>query len=396
MNSVEERLREALCAHAEEFTAHPDAWRQLTSRRRRRGARRRLVVAPVLRGWPGPSGRRGGRGGRVAVALLLVNGVSGRDGQVPAGGSTRTQPVPPARVPSGLSQLMFAMDPPVSAVVSVRVPWIGKKADGKPEQVTSRFWLARTNPAYWLDQVNPGLQLCHATENDSAGGGGFCWPQTAPGPGHLATVTGSEGVGTDQTIMVGEAVARVASVTAVLADGRTYPGAVATGRGLPGVVWTVGYPWSAGFPFTRGAHLVFKDASGRQVAVLDPHAPAGPPQTSQPASGGVTLFSYPASNGEPAGTVQAYLIHGEVGFWSPIWGGIISQRLAADPPVLGGLALPFGAEGGGTSRWRPSATRTPTWRGWCCGPAAGSWPRPPRWWRAGLAVACGSGTSGSR
>ncbi len=244
---------------------------------------------------------------------------------------------------------MFAMDPPVSAVVSVRVPWIGKKADGKPERVTSRFWLGRTNPADWLDQVNPGLQLCHATENGSAGGAGFCWPQTAPGPGHLATVTGSEGVGTDQTIMVGEAVARVASVTAVLADGRTYPGAVATGRGLPGVVWTVGYPWSAGFPFTRGAHLVFKDASGRQVAVLDPHAPAGPPQASQPASGGVTLFSYPASNGEPAGTVQAYLIHGEVGFWSPIWGGSISQRLAADPPVLGGLAQPFGAEGGGNS-----------------------------------------------
>ena len=29
MNGLEERLREALRAHAEEFTAHPDAWRQL-------------------------------------------------------------------------------------------------------------------------------------------------------------------------------------------------------------------------------------------------------------------------------------------------------------------------------------------------------------------------------
>ena len=82
--------------------------------------------------------------------------------------------------------------------------------------------------------------------------------------------------------------------------------------------------------------------------MLDPHAPVGPPQTSQPASGGVTLFSYPASNGEPAGTVQAYLIHGAVGFWSRIWGGAISQRLAADPPVLGGLTQPFGNEGGGS------------------------------------------------
>ena len=108
------------------------------------------------------------------------------------------------------------------------------------------------------------------------------------------------------------------------------------------MVWTVGYPWTAGFPYTRGAHLVFRDASGTQVTVLDPHAPVGPPHASRPASGGVTLFSYPAGNGEPAGTVQAYLIHGAVGFWSRIWGGAISQRLAADPPVLGGLTQPFG------------------------------------------------------
>jgi hypothetical protein len=47
--------------------------------------------------------------------------------------------------------------------------------------------------------------------------------------------------------------------------------------------------------------------------------------------------------------VQAYLIHGAVGFWSRVWGWTISQRLAADPPVLGGLTQPFGDEGGGIS-----------------------------------------------
>lgn len=47
--------------------------------------------------------------------------------------------------------------------------------------------------------------------------------------------------------------------------------------------------------------------------------------------------------------VKAYLIHGAVGFWSPIWGRVISQRLAAGPPALGGLTQPFGSEGGGTS-----------------------------------------------
>ena len=86
-------------------------------------------------------------------------------------------------------------------------------------------------------------------------------------------------------------------------------------RGLPGVVWAVGYPWSAGFPYTRGAHLVFRDASGKQVTVLAPHAPVGPRLTAQPASGGVALFSYPPGHREPGGTVQAYLVHGEVGFW---------------------------------------------------------------------------------
>lgn len=295
----------------------------------------------------------------VVAALLVVRGVSGRSGGAPATGTT-TRPASPGASPgavrppggpgSGPDQQLLTEDPPLSAVVTVRVPWIGKKADGKTEKVTSYFWLGRNDPGSWSFQVNPGLQLCNDTVNDSGGGSsGFCWPQSAAGPPRLASVTGSEGVQTDQTIMVGEAVARVRSVTAVLADGRSYPGAVTTGRGLPGVVWAVGYPWSAGFPYTRGAHLVFRDASGKQVTVLDPHAPAGPVQTAQPASGGVTLFSYPASHGEPAGLVQAYLIHGDVAFWSPIWGGAISQRAAAGPPVLGGLIQPLGSEGGATS-----------------------------------------------
>jgi hypothetical protein len=362
MNGVEERLREALRAHAEEFTAHPDAWRQLTARGRRRGGPRRR--------WPRFSGpalvplaAAAAVLAVIAAAILVAHGVSDGAGKPPETGVTVTptaRPASPSASPgpdqvsggpgAGPAGELLTEDPPLSAVVHVRVPGIEKKVHGQAEQVTSYFWLGRNNPDAWSFQVNPGLQLCNDTVNDTAGGSaGFCWPQSAAGPPHLASVTGSEGVQTDQTIMVGEAVARVRSVTAVLADGRTYPGAVTTGRGLPGVVWAVGYPWSAGVPFTRGARLVFRDAAGKQVTVLEPHAPVGPPQTSQPSSGGVTLFSYPAGNGEPAGTVQAYLIHGEVGFWSRIWGGAISQRLAAGSPVLGGLTLPFGAGGGNPS-----------------------------------------------
>lgn len=371
MRSVEERLREALRVHAEEFTAHPDAWRQLTARRQRRGRLR----SPWWSRFPGPAliplAAAAAVVVAVAAALLVAHGVSGRAGQAPATGVTATaQSASPAASPAaspgassgavpptggprpaaGPDQQLLTADPPLSTIVHVRVPGIEKKIQGRAEQVTSYFWLGRNSPAIWPDQVNPGVQLCNDTVNDTTGqSGGFCWPAAKPGPGHLATVTGSEGDGTDQTIMVGEAVARVASVTAVLPGGRSYPGAVTTGRGLRGSVWAVGYPWSAGVPFTRGAHLVFKDAAGKQVAVLTPHAPAGPPQAAQPASGGVALFSYPAGNGEPAGTVQAYLVHGEAGFWSPIWGGAISQQVAVAGPALGGLTEPFGSGTGGSS-----------------------------------------------
>jgi hypothetical protein len=363
VNSTEERLREALRAQAEEFTAHPGAWRQLTARRRRRGGPRwrwSRLSGPALI----PVAAAVAVMAVIGAALLVVRGVSGGAGKTPETGVTATatqtarQASPsaspgPEQVPggpgSGPAGEMLTADPPLSAIVQVRVPGIEKKVHGQAMRVTSYFWLGRNNPATWSFQVNPGQQLCNDTVNDSGGGSsGFCWPAPAPGPRHLATVTGSEGVQTDQTIMVGEAVSRVASVTAVLSDGRTYHGVVATGRGLPGVVWAVSYPWSAGVPYTKGAHLVFRDASGQQVTVLEPHAPVGPPQAAQPATGGVTLFSYPASHGEPAGSVQAYLIHGAVGFWSPIWGGTISQRLAAGAPVLGGLTEPFGIASGGS------------------------------------------------
>jgi len=143
-------------------------------------------------------------------------------------------------------------------------------------------------------------------------------------------------VGADQPILVGAAAAQVTSVAAVLPDGRSFAGVVKTGRGLVEKAWTVGYPSA------KGVRLVFRDAAGTEVATLGTAGPIGPPQQAQPSHGGVRVYSYPASNGEPAGQVDAYLIDGRVGFWSLIWGGTISQVPAADPPALGGLTEPFG------------------------------------------------------
>lgn len=354
MSTVEERLRAALQAHAEDFQARPDAWPRLQARRRSAARRRRL--APRV-SWPArfmiPAAAAAAVVAVVVAAALVVNGVPGRAGPAEA---ARSRPATaPSATPgsmfgralgvpgSGPSAMMLTMDPPSSAVIGMWVPWIGKKAD----RVAAYFWVGRDNPRYWLDRIDPGQVFCHDVVNSAGESSGFCWPLPRLGPGHVAAVTGSEGVGTDQTIMVGAAGAQVASVTAVLSDGRAYPGVVETGRGLTDKAWTVGYPWTNGFSYTKGAHLVFRDASGHVLSTLSPSAPLGPGQLAQPAQGGVRVYSYAASDGEPAGHVDAYLIQGRVGFWSQIWGGTISPVPATDSG-LGGLIEPFGLQPGGS------------------------------------------------
>jgi Sigma-70, region 4 len=156
-----------------------------------------------------------------------------------------------------------------------------------------------------------------------------------------AVVTGREGVGTSQAILAGAAADTVASVTAVLPGGHWYPGTVKSGRGFAVKAWMVGYP------INKGAHLVFRDASGKTVATLGTSGPEGPPQVPQPRSGGVTAFKYPAGDlTGPGGRVTAYLVQGRVGFWSAPSGGKISPVPSAGPPALGGLILPFGQRSG--------------------------------------------------
>jgi hypothetical protein len=66
----------------------------------------------------------------------------------------------------------------------------------------------------------------------------------------------------------GMAVQGVTSVTAVLPDGRKYSGTFVTGRLFTYPVWLVSYP------LKDPATLVFRDAAGKEVAVL--HEPANP------------------------------------------------------------------------------------------------------------------------
>jgi len=350
MTSVEERVRAALSAHAEEFSAHPDAWQHLTARNRRRSRLRRPGRARPRPAWPAkaviPAAAAAAVVAIVLAATMLVNNVSGGAGGSEGSGragAARTTP-PPGRglvySPSGPAQEMLIQNPPVSAVIGLPVPWTGPGP--KAAKVTGYFWIGPYSPKYWLAQIASGPQFCNDTVNQTTGqSAGFCWPLPHLGAGHAAVVTGREGVGTSQAILAGAAADTVASVAAVLPGGHSYPGTVKSGRGFAVKAWMVGYP------INKGAHLVFRDASGKTVATLGTSGPDGPPQFPQPPSGGVTAFKYPAGDlSGPGGRVTAYLVQGRVGFWSAPSGGIISPVPAAGPPALDGLILPFGQRSG--------------------------------------------------
>jgi hypothetical protein len=344
MNTLEDRVRGALRAHAEDFAAHPDAWAQI--RARSRAARRRRGL---LR-WSQPGRFLIPAAAAAAVVAIVVASVGlsdvfGREGSTTGvGGAPRPKPtstVSPGVIPSpagpyspsGPAEEMLVTDPPVSAVIGLAIP----RAAANANRAVGYFWIGYASPRYWFDQITPGPQLCNDTVNVTNGeSSGFCWPLPLLGAVHLARVTGNESVGTGQTILLGAAVPQVASVAAVLPDGRAYSGVVKTGHGFGYKAWTVGYPPA------KGVRLVFRDASGAQVTTLSSAAPIGPPQVAQPRSGGIVVFHYPAGRATGAGETTAYLIDGRVGFWSRIWGGYISPVSAADGPTADGIILSFG------------------------------------------------------
>jgi hypothetical protein len=336
MNTLEDRMRAALRAHAEDFSAHPDAWAQIQARRqaarRRRGRPRWSGLSRFLI----PAAAAAAVVAIVVGVTVTVNGATGRSTGAPAGGAGSPHATPSApRSASRVLRSFLEQEPASSAILTLPLPRTSTPAD-------AYFWMARNSPAYWLDQIEPGLQLCQMTLNVPNGGGqGFCWPLPRMGAGQLAVVTGNEGsyVGDGQQIAVGAAAGQVASVAAVLPDGRVFPGIVGTGRGFPYKVWAVGYPPAS------GVRLVYRDAAGREITSLSTAAPNGPPQTRQPRSGGIVVFSYPAARYSQAGATTAYLIDGHVGFWSSLWGGYIAQVPASGGPAADGIILEFGPGG---------------------------------------------------
>ena len=331
MNTVEDRVREALRRRAEDFTASPDAWQRIRARSRPGAAGRRRGLSRAGR-FMIPAGAAAAVVVIAVVAAILAGGVSGRPGKVPVGAARTSPPAtssPRATGPSDsvIPPNLLQEDPPKTPITRLPVP-------PTPAKTVTYFWLGDPNPAYWVDEVPAGPQLCQFLYDGLLGvGGGFCEAQ--PSRAHPVTATESAGPWEikGEEFVMGVAAARVKSVTAVLPDGRTYPGTVGGGRGLPYRTWAVSYRSGSG-----AVRLVFRDAAGRQVADLSAAAPQNPARIQQPRSGGVTVYRYAGVPGIPAGTVTGYLVDGRVGFWSPLFAyAAICPVPAGAQPALNGL-----------------------------------------------------------
>jgi hypothetical protein len=339
MNTIEDRLRDALAERAEHVSVDPDAWertRSLAVRKPRVGLR-----------WHRPGRFLIPAAAAAAVIAIIVGvtvAVDGVTGRSTGGTADATPPSPgpdasssPGRAITGIPPQFLAEYPPVSVVVTMPVSGSGG------HRIVAYSWLAFTVGSWWPGQLQ-GLQSCGGAVFMPHGSSWYCVPYPQLRAGQMASITLSDYVPDTTTSLVlqGLAVKQVASVTAALPDGQVIPGVVKTGRGLRYKDWAVAVPAD---PKTRkpasGVRLVFRDASGAAVASLGAVAPPHD-QVPEPDSGGIAVFTNPKVPGFARSTMYAYLIKGYVGYWlRPSAGitGFLAPRLAAGPPVLEGLTL---------------------------------------------------------
>jgi hypothetical protein len=308
MNTIEDRLRDALRERAAQSPVDPDAWTR-TVARVRRPARARAwsrVVIPLA--------------AAAAVVAIVVGATVLTGGGHGGSGATGTTPsaspsVTGAPAPPGPGNYLVKSDPPSSAIVPIKLV-VGN-------QTTWTFvWFGRmkTDPG-------EGIQLCSVTDGGNYYGGGVC-----ASPGLQAQQGYVSGAGSIRLIVSDK---QVTSVTAELPNGHSVSGESALGRGFPEKVWLVNPPTE------DGATIVMRNAAGQVVKRLS--ITGQYPTPSQPHSGGIKLFSYPAhSISTTAGTMTAYLLNGSligvkgkvVGFWGSDSSSAIAGVPASGPPAV--------------------------------------------------------------
>jgi hypothetical protein len=303
MNTVEDRLREALRERARHSPVDPDAWSRTVARSRMRRWR------PWRAGFLAPLAAAAAIIAIVAGVTVAVHQSPGR----PGGTSSRATASPsPSGTPCDVQDLRMLC---ASSVVRVN------RGSGASATVTAMAFGYGISPA--TGQVSHALVFCaltrlaHRPAPNSPGpdGGGNCTGAS------LARGEVVRSSGTIMNLQWGLADSQVASVTAVLTNGRRVPGVIVSGRGFPHKAWLVSYPKQ------DPATLLFSDAAGRQVGKL--FIPAYDQDFAVPRSGGIGLFQV------KGGTMTAYLVKGMITFWvSNSWNGGFP---AAGWPAVTGL-----------------------------------------------------------
>jgi hypothetical protein len=298
MSTVEERLREALRERASQSPVSPDAWPKTVARASRARVRER-------RGWSRfgiPAAAAAAVAAIVAGSAVLAGGLGTHGASSPTAPPSATPPPSP-----GPGDYEMQSAPPVTAVVRVRLT-----VDG--QTTWTYVWFG-----YLKNDRAEGLAMCTVTYGDGYGGGGGCGPQNVPAHqvGHSNGPYGS--------ITMGTSLKQVTAVSARLADGRTVPGVVVSGRGFPYKFWAVVRPAS------QNAQIIFRGAGGAELGHLAMAAQY--PVPPRPRTGGIVVFRYPAGTQEAtAGTMTAYLLDGRVigsrgkvvGFWDSDSSSVIS------------------------------------------------------------------------
>jgi hypothetical protein len=328
MNTLEDRLREALSERAQQSPISADAWERTVARTRRRprmpGWSRFMIpvvaaaaVVAVVWGASALTGSGGTlRGGSPAAAAASPSATSSASPSATSSASSSatspiTQPKPPGR-----NNKLIEEYPPVSAIVPLELTNEG--------QTNWTFvWFSKAQAA------GGNLNLCEVTDGDGWNGRGGCDPVVV-GPGDRIQLTTVDG-----TLKLGIVTTKATSVTTVLGDGMHTPGDLVSGRGFPYKVWAVLAPDQS------GATISFTGAGGQKLGQIP--VPKSTPTPSRPASGGIVVLHYPAHTlGATAGEVEAYLLPGAdagitgtvVGFWdSSGSAGLDSQPVSQSSTV---------------------------------------------------------------
>ncbi len=314
MNTIEDRLRDALRERAAHSPIDPDAWARTVARSRRRPGR-----APGWSKFMIPLAAAAAVVAIVAGATALTGhgGSGGGSGATGASPSASPAAVSGAPAPPGPGNSLIKGTTVLSAIIPVKLT--------AGQQTTWTFvWFSRPDSG-----SDRGIQLCFVIDGAGYDGSGGCQPPVLQaGQGYPGGVDPVRPIATDQ---------QVASATALLPHGRSVSGVLAFGRGFPDKVWLVV------FPEADNATVVLRNAAGQVVKRISYRGQY--PTPAQPRSGGIKLFSYPADSDSPkAGTMTAYLLNGSlvgvngkvVGFWSsgPDSSFSIANVPASGPPAV--------------------------------------------------------------